>query len=129
MHLYLKPSVQMIQAANYVDILRNSLAEIGNGESQQFIHASRTERGTMYTYGARTVEFCQLPDDDEFWLELRRGTKGSTRTYFNDEEVVESVNITLNWLIHQEFSSRNHIELTERLAKEAREYDQFNLMP
>ncbi len=122
MNLYLKPSIQMVQADAYMAVLRNSLQEIGTGVDRQYIHLARSGRGWTFTYGLRVVEFYQTSDDDNFWLRMTRGTKGSIETNFGDTEIVESVNITLNWLVHQEYSSDNPIELTERLAKEARKY-------
>lgn len=123
MNLYLRPDQKLAQYEKYASVLNVNLYEIGSGTARDFIYVSRTERGTLFTYGVRTVEFYQSPDDDNFRLELRRGTKDSTLTQFNDDEVGESVNVTLNWLIHQEYSSDNPIELAERLAKEARKYE------
>lgn len=123
MNLYLRPDQKLAQYEKYASVLNVSLYEIGSGVARDFIYVSRTERGTIFTYGVRTVEFYQTPDDDNFWLELRRGTKGSTSSHYSDEEVVDAVNVTLNWLIHQEFTSDNHLDLTARLAKEASKYE------
>lgn len=124
MNLYLRPDKKLAQYDKYVSVLNVSLYEIASGVGRDFITMSRTERGTMFTYGIRTVEFYQRPDDDHFWLQLKRGTKGSIDSHYDnsDEDFVDAVNVTLNWLVHQEYSSDNHIELTERLAREAAKY-------
>jgi len=122
MNYFLSPDNRMRQEEEFLHVLRNSLVEIGEGHVRNAIGFSRTTEGMVFTLGARQVTFYQPADDDNYWLKLTRGTKGRTDTHFSDAEMVDGVNTTLNWLIHQEFSSDNHIELTERLAKEANKY-------
>ncbi|ABY62877.1 hypothetical protein ST201phi2-1p044 [Pseudomonas phage 201phi2-1] len=122
MNYFLSPDRRMCQEDEFLQVLRNSLELIGVGVAANYIEVSRTAEGLVFTLGARQVTFYQPVDDDNFWLKLTRGTKGRTDTHFEDKEHIDAVNITLNWLIHQEFSIDNHIELTARLAKEANKY-------
>lgn len=125
MNLYIKRDPLVLQADEFLQVLENSLRDIGEGVARDFIHMDRTQCGMKFTYAVRTVEFEQRGTADEFWLIMSRGTKGTISSSFlaKDEELIEAINVTLNWLIHQEFSTTNHVELTAALAKEASKYE------
>lgn len=125
MNLFIKRDPLVLQADEFLQVLENSLRDIGEGVARDFIHMEHTHCGMKFTYGVRTVDFEQRGVDKEFWLIMTRGTKGSISASFRstDEELIEAINVTLNWLIHQEFSTTNHTELTAALAKEASKYE------
>lgn len=124
MNTFLRPDRKLQQYGEFIAALNDQLFKISTTGDPIFIELSHIERGMSLNYGLRTVEFIQLPDDDDdFWLKLARGTKGSIESHYSTEELEEAVNVTLNWLVHQEYSIDDHFELTERLAKEARKYE------
>lgn len=125
MNFYIKRDPLVILTDTFLHTLENSLREIGEGVARDFINMERTPEGMKFIYKNRTVEFDHRNDPDEFWLKMTRGTKGAITSPFQDDaaELVVAINVTLNWLIHQEFSTDDHIELTARLAKEARKYE------
>lgn len=124
MNYQLKLSKQLAQEVDFLQMLRNTLGEFGEGVALDHIELCREGGNTVLKYGVRRAELIQL--DTGFWLRLNRGTKSSIETQFDlddAEDQVDAVCHTINWLLLDEFSCTNPTELKAMIDKQAAKYD------
>lgn len=124
MNYQLRLSKQLAQEADFLQMFRNSLGEFGEGVALDFIEQYREGGNTVLRHCVRRVELIHL--EEGFWLRFSRGTKGSTETQFDlddAEDQVDAVCHTINWLLLNEFSCTNPVELKAMKDKEAAKYD------